>query len=302
MLNALTIDVESWQQLFYRKLTGNVISPTSKVVDDTAYVLDILSANDVRATFFILGNVAETFPDLVRRIDRAGHEIGCHGFSHSIVYHQSPSEFREETRRAKNLLQEIIGKPIHGYRAAEFSITRGSWWALDILAEEGFTYDSSIFPISGKRYGIGDFSLGRTTITTGQGNTILEFPLTSVVWRGKRWPVAGGSYFRLLPYWLTRAAIREVHLQGRPAILYFHPYEFAENKLDAALLKPAPRTYFTYIKYSTLHNFARERLRKNFTKLLSDFKFVPIRELVRACCPNQGGVAGSKFELEQGGF
>ncbi len=285
MLNALTIDVESWQQLFYRKLTGNVISPTPKVVDDTAYVLDVLSANDVRATFFVLGNVAETYPDLVRSIDRAGHEIACHGFSHSIVYQQSPSEFREETRRAKNLLQEIIGKPINGYRAAEFSITKDSLWALDILAEEGFSYDSSIFPISGKRYGIGDFSLERKVIETGQGKTILEFPLTSVVWLGKRWPVAGGSYFRLLPYRLTRAAIRKVNLQGRPAVLYFHPYEFADNKLDAALA--VPKTNITYYKYSILHNFARERLRKNFTKLLGDFKFVPIIELVRACCQNQ---------------
>ena len=302
MLNALTIDVESWQQLFYKKLTENVISPTPKVVDDTAYVLDILSANNVRATFFVLSNIAETFPDLVRRIDRAGHEIACHGYSHSIVYHQTPPEFREETRRAKNLLQEIIGKPIHGYRAAEFSITKNSLWALDILAEEGFIYDSSIFPIAGRRYGIGDFSLERQLIKTAQGNTILEFPLTSVVWCGKRWPVAGGSYFRLLPYWLTRAAIRKVNRQGRPAILYFHPYEFAENKLDATIPKPPPRANFTYIKYSTLHNFARERLRKNFTKLLGDFEFVPISELIRACCPNQDGVAGSKFGLEQGGF
>lgn len=283
VLNALTIDVEDGRQLLHWKMTGDVIPPSPKVVCETESLLAILSAHNVRATFFVLSNVAETFPDLVRRIDDAGHEIASHGLSHSLVYRQSPAQFREETRRAKDLLQAIIGKPIYGYRAAEFSITKRSWWALDILAEEGFVYDSSIYPIAGKRYGVASFPLEPHGIRTRQNNAILEFPLTAIERWGRRWPVAGGGYFQFSPYWLTRAAIREVNQRGRPAVVYLHPYEFADNKLKlrVPLSKLSPRACFVYIRHSTIRNFARESLRHRFIRLLHDFRFVPIKELVQ---------------------
>lgn len=281
MLNALTIDVEDWRQLMYRRMTGNTVSPYLAVVDETRFILDVLSTYNIRATFFVLSNVAKAFPELIRQIKDAGHEIASHGLSHTLVYRQTPVQFRKETRMAKELLESIIDEPVHGYRAAEFSITKQSWWALDILAEEGFAYDSSIYPVAGTRYGVPNFPLEPHLIRTSHDNSILEFPLTAIEWWRRRWPVAGGGRFRLLPYWLTRAAIRAVNRQRRPAVVYFHPYEFAQNKLHVPLPKLSLRAGLTFITYSTFHNFAREQVRHRFIKLLSDFKFAPIGELVQ---------------------
>lgn len=281
MLNALTIDVEDWRQLLHWKMTGEVISPSPAVVNETNSLLGVLSTYNVYATFFVLGNVAETFPELVRRIDDAGHEIASHGLSHSLIYRQSPEQFREETRQARELLECIICKPVRGYRAAEFSITEQSWWALDILAEEGFVYDSSIYPMAGKRYGVPDFPLEPHLIRTTQDKTILEFPLTAIERWGRRWPLAGGGYFRLLPYWLTQAAIREVNQQDRPAVVYLHPYEFADSRLHVPLSRPSPKAFLVLLRHSTIHNFARQNIRNRFTKLLHDFRFAPVRELIQ---------------------
>jgi polysaccharide deacetylase family protein (PEP-CTERM system associated) len=281
MLNALTIDVEDWRQLMHRRIAGEVIHPDPAVIAETDWILNVLSQNNTLATFFALGSVASAFPDLIRRIDDAGHEIASHGFSHTLVYLQTPEQFRNDTKRAKELLESIIGKPLHGYRAAEFSITRRSWWALDILAEEGFLYDSSIFPIVGRRYGVPDSPLGAHPIRTSQGNCILEFPLAAVEWHKRRWPVGGGGYFRLLPYRLTKAAIRHVNQQGRPAIVYFHPYDFATSRLQIAPPGHSLRSAYVRARFSTLHNFARNRMRQRLTELLNDFEFAPVAELVQ---------------------
>lgn len=286
MLNALTIDVEDWRHIVQWKLTGRVIPPDPAVVEETHRVLELLAAQDIRATFFVLANVAERYPDLVRRIDAAGHEVASHGWSHKLVYRQSEAEFRTETRRAKETLEAILGKRVLGYRAAEFSITDRSWWALDVLAEEQFTYDSSVFPIKGRRYGVPSAPRGPHVIRTRGGSSLWEVPMTAASWGGRRWPVAGGGYFRITPYSVTRAAIQQVNANGDPAVVYLHPYEFATRRLSIARQRLPLRSRIRLLRYSLFHNLARTAVRARFAQLLHDFQFVPVIELLQ---PSNGG-------------
>jgi polysaccharide deacetylase family protein (PEP-CTERM system associated) len=275
--NALTFDIEDWHQLVEWKLNGTLPASSGHVVAQTHDILDVLAERGVRATFFVLGLVAQAHPALVREISAAGHEIGSHGWSHELIYRQRRDRFADETRRAKALLEEIVGGPVRGYRAAEFSITEQSRWALDVLAESGFTYDSSIFPIQGRRYGIPGTPLGPHTIRTEAGD-LLEVPLTAVEKGSRCWPVGGGGYFRLLPYAVTRRAIEQVNAAGRAAIVYFHPYEFSR-----AVLVPRLTSIGRYLsggRYVVFHNVNRGTNRRRFLRLLSDFRFAPVADLI----------------------
>ena len=165
MLNALTFDIEDYFQV--SALASSIERPSwetmpRRVVRNTHVLLELLARNETQSTFFFLGWVADRHPELVREAQSAGHEIACHGYSHRLVYDQTPAEFREETLRSKGILEHLIQKPVRGYRAASYSITRDSLWALDILADVGFKYDSSIFPVRHDRYGIPDSPDGRT--------------------------------------------------------------------------------------------------------------------------------------------
>ncbi|HLM69556.1 MAG TPA: DUF3473 domain-containing protein, partial [Longimicrobium sp.] len=277
--NGLSFDVEDWRQLVHWKMTGEVLPPGHDVVEETDYILEALGARGVRATFFVLANVAQTFPDLVRRIHAAGHEVGSHGWSHNLVYRQTPGEFRDETRRSRDLLQELTGAPVRGYRAAEFSVTRRSWWALEVLAELGFAYDSSVYPISGRRYGVPDAPLEIHRARSG-GATITEVPMTAVEWMGRRWPVGGGGYFRLMPYALTARALRHANARGRPAVAYFHPYEFAPRPLRLAVTQRSVRAYRALARNALVHNLSRGRLRARFERMLAEFTFRPLDTLL----------------------
>lgn len=227
--NALTVDVEDYFHV--AALAPNIHrdswpSRESRVVGNTHRLLEIFEQFDVRGTFFVLGWVAERHPQLVRDIAARGHEIACHGFSHRLVYEQSPEEFHEETLRAKNLLEDITGSAIAGYRAASYSIVRESLWALDILVELGFVYDSSIFPVRHDRYGIPNAERAPHRMSTPAGRSIVEWPLSTAKILGFRLPVAGGGYFRLLPYGLTRWGLASINRrERRPFIFYLHPWE-----------------------------------------------------------------------------
>jgi polysaccharide deacetylase family protein (PEP-CTERM system associated) len=229
MLNALTIDVED-----YYHVTGfeSVIpradwdSYKSRVERNTLRLLDLLDAHQTRATFFVLGWVAERHPHLVRAIHARGHEVASHGYAHQRIYTQTPAQFRQETQRSMGLLQDIIGEGIHGYRAASYSITNESLWALDILGEEGFTYDSSIFPIHHDRYGIPGYQRFCHRLTVHGKGRLIEFPLSTVRLAGINVPIAGGGYFRLFPYSLIRWGIKHINAQERqPVVVYIHPWE-----------------------------------------------------------------------------
>ena len=201
-INAMTVDVEDY---FHVAAFAEAIQRDEwerlerRYESNTHRVLEILAEASVRATFFVLGWVAERSPAIVRRISAAGHEVACHGYSHQLIYRQTPETFARETRLSKSILEDALGGPVRGYRAASYSITRDSLWALDILLDEGFSYDSSIFPIRHDRYGIPGAPADPARLAAPSGREIVEFPLSVARWAGMTVPVAGGGYFRLLP-------------------------------------------------------------------------------------------------------
>jgi polysaccharide deacetylase family protein (PEP-CTERM system associated) len=275
-VNAFSIDVEDY---FHVAALAGAVSRESwptreyRVEGNTHRILSLLDARAVRGTFFVLGWVAERSPGLVRSIAAAGHEIACHGFSHQLIYHQSRDEFLQETTRAKCHLEDLIGQPVLGYRAASFSITRDSLWALDVLLDLGFVYDSSIFPIRHDRYGIPGASPEPGRVTAPSQRTLVEFPMSAASFFGVRIPVSGGGYFRILPYALTRAGLRQINERtGRPFTFYLHPWEVDPEQ---------PR-----IKVGALSRFRHytnlDRCAARLTRVLEDFAFAPLREVLTA--------------------
>ncbi|MEO1480777.1 MAG: XrtA system polysaccharide deacetylase [Myxococcota bacterium] len=228
MRHALTIDVEDYFQVSaFEGVIDREHWPDreSRVVRNTRALLDLFDWYNRRGTFFILGWVAERFPELVREIAGRGHEVASHGWSHKLVYNQSPDEFRDETLRSKHLLEDITGERVLGYRAASYSITEKSRWALDVLVDAGFDYDSSIFPIRHDRYGIPGSEVAPHRLQTPNGATLTEFPISVAEVLGRRLPVAGGGYFRIFPLAMTLAGLRQVQASGRPFVFYLHPWE-----------------------------------------------------------------------------
>ena len=232
MINALTIDVEDYFQVnaFAKHIRQDQWHTYPLRVDgNTRRVLDMLDSFNIRATFFILGWVAERLPSLTQEIHRRGHEIACHGYSHELVYDIGPERFRSDIRRSKMLLEDQTGERVSGYRAPSYSITGRSLWALDILVEEGFLYDSSIFPVMHDIYGIPDARRFPHVLQTESGS-LTEFPLTTLPFhfggREIRLPIAGGGYLRLFPAELIRRGISKINdREQQSAVLYFHPWE-----------------------------------------------------------------------------
>jgi polysaccharide deacetylase family protein (PEP-CTERM system associated) len=278
VLNALTIDVEDYYHVsgfdhcVDRSEWDNL---ESRVGASTDRLLDCLAAVNVRATFFILGWVAERQPSLVRAIHSAGHEIGCHSYAHRLVYEQTPAEFRADLRRGLRVLEDVLGERIRSYRAPSFSITQKSLWALDILAEEGITLDSSIYPTHHDRYGIPGTPLEPHRIDLPAGS-LWEFP--PPVWRllGYPLPVGGGGYFRLYPYALTRLGLARINAAGRPFAVYLHPWE-----LDRDQPRFRPGVLRAFRHYVNLHQ-TEERL----MRLLHDFSFGTLSEALTCFHPD----------------
>lgn len=274
--NAMTVDVEDY---FHVAAFSREIQPSAwdrfplRVEENTAKLLHLFDERNVLATFFVLGWVAERCPGLVRTIADRGHEIACHGYSHQLVYTQTPSLFREETIRAKACLEDQAQRPVLGYRAASYSIVRRSLWALDILAELGFSYDSSIFPVHHDRYGMPGSPRWPYRVTTQGGRSLIEFPLSTMTVLGHRMPVAGGGYFRLYPYWLTKFALERLNRSDRrPFIFYLHPWEIDPEQ-------PRVRTGLVsrFRHYTNLTN-CESRLRR----LVTAFRFAPVRDVLSA--------------------
>ena len=249
--NAFSIDVEDY---FHVEALSSVINRSQwsqleyRAEASTQRILELLASESVRATFFVLGWIARRSPQLVRAIHAGGHEVACHGLTHQMVIRQSPEQFRAETIEAKQCLEDAIGAPVRGYRAATYSITRESLWALDILAELGFTYDSSIFPIRHDLYGIPD---APRFPYHPHGTGLLEVPVTTVEFLGQRLPCGGGGYFRLLPYGLFRRALERVNRRdGQPAVFYCHPWEIdpGQPRISGLSLKSRFRHYTNLAK------------------------------------------------------
>jgi polysaccharide deacetylase family protein (PEP-CTERM system associated) len=274
-LNAFTVDVEDY---FHVAALASAIPRHSwsereyRVERNTECLLELLADRGVHGTFFVLGWVAERSPGLVRTIAAAGHEVACHGYSHELIYRQSRQEFREETVRAKGLLEDAIGRAVLGYRAASFSVVRETLWALDELIDLGFRYDSSIFAIRHDRYGIPDASPVPGRVTAPSGRSILEFPMAPANFFGLKIPVTGGGYFRIFPYRLTLAGLRRINAAGRPFAFYLHPWEIDPEQ---------PRVRVgTLSRFRHYTNLARceERLRR----LLGEFAFCPMSQVLQS--------------------
>lgn len=272
--NALTIDVEDYYQV--SAFAGNVAYDNwdrheSRVERNTARILDIFSEAGVKATFFVLGWVASRHPGIVRDIAAHGHEIACHGYSHRLIYNQSPEEFRNETLSSKRLLEDQAQCDILGYRAASYSITNKSLWALDILHECGFVYDSSIFPIRHDRYGIPDAETEPHVHATPAGGSIVEFPVTALDIKLAKLPLGGGGYFRLFPYWFTRAGLKLVNSRAKsPFIFYLHPWE-----LDVEQPRLEGSWFSRFRHYNNL-----DRCETRLRALLRDFSFAPAKNVL----------------------
>jgi len=271
--NALTVDVEDYFHVsaFSKSIDQNDWDKHPlRVENNTRLLLDLFDEHEVKATFFVLGWVAERTRGLVKEIADRGHEVACHGYSHQLVYNQSPQVFREETLRSKHLLEDIVQMPVHGYRAASYSITNRSRWALDVLVDAGFEYDSSIFPVRHDRYGIPDAPEFPYRLETPKGRSLVEFPLSTARLLKYRLPVAGGGYFRLYPYMLTRAGLSQINRRQQPFIFYLHPWE-----IDPDQPKISASWFSRFRHYNNLDK-CEPRLRQ----LLSDFKFGTTRNVL----------------------
>jgi len=283
--NILTLDIEGWYQSSLEILgpehadVPRPVLPGERVVSNTQRLLRILAEYDVYTTCFILGTVAEKYPDLVREIKAAGHEIATHGYSHELVYHMTPAEFRADVKRAIQLTKSVIHNSkftIRGYRAPYFSITQKSEWALDVLAELGIEYDSSIFPIRRKLYGFPGWEGYPHAVNTRNGCSLLELPISTLSIFGQNLPIGGGGYFRLLPYSLTQKAIHSINSHGQPIIFYLHPYELDTDELRDPFPDETWKTRFVRLSQRLNRGKTEEKLRR----LLSDFEWTSARRWI----------------------
>ncbi len=272
-MNALTIDIEEYFQVHNMAAVVRRDEWTgfdSRLHVGTDRVLAILVEADVKATFFILGWIAEQHPETVRKIHAQGHEVATHGYGHQLVYEQTPEQFRADLGRSIDLLEAITGEKILGYRAPSFSIWQDSVWALDILQEFGLRYDTSIYPAAPlvhSRYGWPEAPKAPYEIRPG----LVEFPMTVVPWLGRDFPIGGGGWFRHYPYFVTRAGLRKVNRAGRPVMVYLHPWE-----LDPDQPRINTSRYKKYLHYHNLDKTA-DRLKN----LVRDFEFAPIRDVLK---------------------
>ncbi len=271
-MNALTIDVEDYFQVsaFASHIRfEDWDRQESRVERNTARILTILATSNVKATFFVLGWVAERHPRLVKQIQAEGHEIASHGYGHQVLTAMTPEQFRADIRQAKEALEAITGRVVLGYRAPSFTIMPDTLWALPILVEEGYGYDASIFPIRHDRYGMPGANPTCHCLSTNAG-PLWEIPPSTAEVAGVRVPVGGGGYFRLFPYPVLRRLLRRVEAEGRPLVMYLHPWEIDPDqpRMNGSLLS-------RFRHYVNLH-----KTEGRLTQLLRDFQFAPIREAI----------------------
>jgi polysaccharide deacetylase family protein (PEP-CTERM system associated) len=309
LVNALSIDVEEYFQVSafegcvpvtqWHRFPG-------RVEQNTRLVLELLAERGVRATFFVLGWVAARYPELVREIHGAGHEVACHGNNHRRVGTQSRLEFREDVRSSKALLEDLTGERVLGYRAPSYSISLATLWAFDELLDAGYRYDSSVFPVRHDFYGIPHWPRFPFAVCRGEtgewqprpfpgaagGEGLLEYPITTLSLMGHNLPIAGGGYFRLFPYRVTSWGLRRINrVERRPFVFYLHPWELDPGQ---------PRIAGAGAKTRFRHYLNLERTAGRFARLLRDFRFTTVRALLeedsspcaaRSAAPAAAGVS-----------
>lgn len=272
--NAFTVDVEDYFQVEAMSKAVNFddwASYDCRVEKNTHTILDMLDERQQKGTFFVLGWIAQRYPNLVKEIDTRGHEVASHGMSHKLIYKQAIDVFRKETFDSKALLEDLIQKPLLGYRAATYSITEKSLWALDILAEAGYRYDSSIFPMRHDNYGIPDINPEPHKLITPSGAELVEFPISTLKKANLTLPIAGGGYFRLFPYFFTRWALRHLNKQGKPFVFYIHPWEVDPKQ-------PRIGGISRFSKFRHYNNL--EKCEQRLRQLNVDFKWTSMQQVL----------------------
>ncbi len=276
---AFSVDVEDGISLAMRDFFDKPIPQTNQVDRCTRIILDLLDKRDTKGTFFILGQVAEKFPELIKDIAHMGHEIGVHGYDHLRFDKMTPNQAKSELSRAKKILEDRSGNPIFGHRAPAFSIGPNQKWAFDVIEECGFLYDSSIMPVKSFHYGWEGYDASISKIYTSSGKSLWEIPINTTSILTKKIPFSGGSYLRLLPYPFLEKAFK-IESGKQPVILYIHPYELDTFKY--------PHYYFKELKKTGIKKNIKLRSnwvnrRQVYTKLdllLSKFDFVPMKFLL----------------------
>jgi len=264
----ISIDVEDWPQSTWDKS----LPITGRAAENTLRTLRILRDENVHVTMFVLGKFAEQFPHIVKEIQADGHEVACHGYGHVQVDQQTPDQFLADIRQCKDILEQIIGQKVKGYRAPDFSIVGNSLWALDALAEAGFEYDSSIMPVRHPRYGIPQWPVSPVRVRLSREVSILEAPLATFHALGINWPVGGGGYHRLLPGFASRYFARRV-MRSAPFVFYCHPYEFDVHEFEEIAL-PLPLS-------TRLHQGAGRRwFEQRFRSFVKCFGGQPMHEML----------------------
>lgn len=257
----VSIDVEDWHQLVTRRWSGQLPECSHHVESQVDRVLDIMDAHGVKGTFFVLGLVARAKPALVRKLADRGHEIGSHGTQHVPLHLLERRDVARELRESRELLADITGAPVVGFRAPEFSITEKNLWVLEEIAAAGYRYDSSIYPIVHPRYGVSTFARGPVKLTLETG-PLWELPLATLPLATKNVPIAGGGYFRLFPGIALEQALRSLTRRGEHVMLYFHPYEFSSTPLTLAadVLPTSPVGRAKAAAWFVLQRLGRTRL------------------------------------------
>lgn len=269
MINAITVDVEDWYQSFENIDYASWHKYESRITASVDKCLKLLGDYGVKATFFILGYVAENNPEVVKMISAEGHELGTHGYNHQLVYNLTPDEFAADLRKSIRLIEELSAAKVLGYRAPAWSITEKSKWALDIIFREGLLYDSSISPFVSYLYGMRGCNKEPHVILKEGERALYEFPLSTVRFLKRDLPAGGGFFTRLYPYWFIRRSFRKINSEGRPVIFYFHPWDLDQGQPRLKLPLRMRRHYYNL-----------KTTEKKIRRLLSDFKFAPVKDIL----------------------
>ncbi len=273
MLHAVSFDVEEFFQVanlraFVSREQWDDVP--SRLDVGMERILDCLARRDAKATFFFLGWIAERHPEWVRRCVEAGHEVASHGYEHEFLQDIGPENLARDLERTEEALEAAGAPRPVGFRASTFTLTRATWWAVDVLTERGYRYDSSVHPVHHPTYGIPDFEPGISRIAGPSGRELVEFPVATWPLAGRNLPMGGGGYFRLLPGWLLRAGVAGLERRGRPAAIYLHPWEFDPDQ--PRYPAPALKRFRHYLNL--------DRTLSRLDRLLERFRFGSLRQVL----------------------
>lgn len=276
---SLTVDVEDGINISMRDNFNVEMEPTARVEDNVEVILEICERNGVKGTFFILGEVADKFPGMVKKIGAAGHELGVHGYQHDQMFKLTPQKLKSDLTRARALLQDLSGQEIYGFRAPAFSVNTRTAWALPVIAACGFSYDSSIFPSLSLRYGWKDFSKDICRIHLGETISLVEVPLSVVNLLGRDIPVGGGGYLRYFPYTWTRKSLERIS-RDRSAIVYLHPYELDTERYPDYYHEAIASSPFRKRLLLSLYRLKKDTVKSKLDRITRDFEFLPLQEII----------------------